>query len=182
MLGPVIEGERLRLIPATEEMLPTFVKWMSDREVTRFLGRQEPPSLEQEKEWFKGVCSRDNVVFWVIALGDRIIGTSGIHDINWRNRRASTGSLIGEKEEWRKGYASEAHRLRTRYAFEELGLEKLQSSAVVENVGSIRALEKSGYRQYGIARRHEFRGGRWYDMWFGEVLREEWLATRSIDG
>jgi [ribosomal protein S5]-alanine N-acetyltransferase len=121
-------------------------------------------------------------VFWVIALGERIIGTSGIHDISWRNRRAMTGSLIGEKDEWRKGYASEAHRLRTRYAFEELGLEKLQSSAVVENVGSIRALEKSGYRQYGIARRHEFRNGRWYDMWFGEVLRDEWREAQPASG
>jgi [ribosomal protein S5]-alanine N-acetyltransferase len=179
MLGPIIEGERVRLIPATEEMLPTFVQWMSDPEVTRFLGRREPPSLAEEKEWYTGICKAKDQIFWVIALGDRIIGTSGIHAIDWRNRRATTGSLIGEKAEWRKGYASEAHRLRTRYAFEELGLEKLQSSAVVDNIGSIRALEKSGYQQWGIAKRHEFRNGHWRDMWFGEVLRDEWLVLNA---
>jgi hypothetical protein len=57
MLGPVIEGDRVRLIPATEEMLETFVKWMSDADVTRFLGRREPPSLVQARlrERYAGV-------------------------------------------------------------------------------------------------------------------------------
>ena len=174
MLGPILEGERLRLIPPTETMLETYIRWLADREVTRYLGRTTPPSLTEEREWFERVTRSETDIIWAIMLGDKVIGTSGIHSIDWPNRHAGTGSMIGEKDEWRKGYASEAHRLRTRFAFHDLGLEKLTSSAAVENIGSIRALEKSGYRQWGISRRHVWREGAWHDMWHGEVLRDEW--------
>ena len=179
MLGPTLEGERVRLIPPTEEMLSNYIRWFSDMEVTRYLSRMMPPSLTEEKEWFEKTSRSDGDVIWAIMAGDRLIGTSGIHGIDWLNRRAGTGSMIGEKDEWRKGYASEAHRLRTKFAFSNLGLEKLTSSAVVENVGSIRALEKSGYQQWGIARRHIWAEGKWHDMWHGEVLREEWLLLNE---
>ncbi len=182
MLGPTLVGERIRLIAPTEEMLPTFIRWLADPDVIRFLGMTHPLSLAQEKEWFDRTARSEKDITWAMMLGDRLIGITGIHDIHWKNRRAITGSLIGETDEWRKGYASEAHRLRTRYGFMELNLEKLVSGAFIDNIGSIRALEKSGYRQCGLSRRHEFRHGRWYDFWHGEVLREEWLADNSLSG
>ena len=46
----------------------------------------------------------------------------------------------------------------------------------MDNIGSRRCLEKAGYRQYGVARRHIFRAGKWHDMWLADVLRDEWLA------
>ncbi|MDX1932038.1 MAG: GNAT family protein [Capsulimonadales bacterium] len=179
MLGPTLIGERVRLIAPNEEMLPMFIRWLADPEVVRFLGIRFPPSIGQERDWFDRVSKSADDIVWVIAVGDRPIGTSGIHRIDWRNRRGLTGSLIGEKDEWRKGYATEAHRLRTRYAFEELNLEKLESAAIAGNAGSIRALEKAGYRQCGLARRHEFRQGQWHDEWRGEVLRDEWRSLSN---
>ena len=179
MFGPIITGEKIRLIPLTLEMMPVYVRWFSDTEVTRFMGLACPPTLGQEQEWFERTAKSEKDVLWAIMVGDKHIGSTGIHQINWPNRRAITGNLIGEKDEWGKGYGSEAVRLRTRYAFQELGLEKLETEAFLENTGSRRCLEKAGYRQYGIARRHFFRGGKWHDMWLADVLRDEWLAANG---
>ncbi len=176
MFGPILEGSRVRLIPATEEMLPSFIAWFADAEVTRYLGRDNPPSLKEEQEWFERASRSEKDVFWAIMVGEKLIGTIGIHVINFRNRNAVTGIMIGEKDEWGKGFAPEAQTLRTRYAFEELGLEKLMTEAFAENRRSIRSLEKVGYRQIGMRRRHIFRGGRWHDMWLAELLREEWTG------
>ena len=79
---------------------------------------------------------------------------------------------------WRKGYGSEAAVLRTRYAFEMLGLEKLKTEVFAENIASRRVLEKAGYQTVGLQRREVFRHGRWHDLWLGEVLRDDWLATQ----
>ena len=178
MLGPVLIGERgVRLAPITIEMLPTFVGWFADTDVTRYLTLRFPPSPAMEQEWFDRTASSPEDIVWAVLVGERLIGTTGIHRIHWLNRRALTGNLIGEKTEWGKGYGSETVRLRTRFAFTELGLEKLTTKVFVENVGSRRALEKAGYRQCGLARRDEWRHGRWHDMWLGEVLRDEWLAA-----
>lgn len=182
MLGPILTGERVRLVPPTPEMLPTYIRWLADMDVTRYLALREPLSLAAEQDWFKRASESDDRVIWAIMLGDKVIGTSGIEGIDWRNRRATTGVMIGEKEEWGKGYASEAHRLRTRYAFEELNLEKLKTWVYVENVASRRALEKVGYKQYGLARREMYREGRWHDAWLGELLRDEWEGWRVEGG
>ena len=180
MFGPILDGERVRLAPITVDMLPTFSRWFADTEVTRFLSLRYPPAAKLEEEWFERTMRSETDVVWATLLreeNDRLIGTTGIHAIDWPNRRASTGNVIGEKTEWRKGYATEVIRLRTRWAFEEMGLEKLATKVFVENVGSRRALEKSGYREVGLARRDEWRHGKWHDMWLAEVLRDEWAAA-----
>lgn len=178
MFGPTIVGERITLAPITPEMLPNYVAWFADQEVTRYMGITGARTLAQEQEWFERTSKSDTDIVWAILVGDRHIGSTGIHQIHWMNRRAITGNLIGDKAEWGKGYGSEAVRLRTEYAFTQTTLEKLQTEVFTENVGSRRCLEKAGYRQYGTARRHHFRHGRWHDMWLADILRDEWLEAR----
>ncbi len=179
MFGPTIVGERIRLAPMTQEMLANYPIWFSDTEVTRYMGITGVPTLKFEQEWFDKTAESKNDILWAILAGDKHIGSTGIHGIDWRNQRGITGNLIGDKSEWGKGYGSEAVRLRTRYAFLQTTLGKLETQAFMDNLGSRRCLEKSGYRQYGIARRHIFRDGKWHDMWLADVLREEWLALNG---
>jgi RimJ/RimL family protein N-acetyltransferase len=181
VFGPNLEGERVRLAPVTPDLLPMYLRWFADVEVTRFMSLRCPPTEKMEQDWFERMGSSPNDVVWAIVLkeGDRHIGTVGIHQIDWPNRRALTGTMIGEKDVWNKGYASEAVRLRTRWAFREMGLEKLTTRVFLDNVGSRRVLEKAGYRQFGIARRDEWRDNRWHDLWLADILRDEWEAAEG---
>ena len=60
----------------------------------------------------------------------------------------------------------------------QLGLQKLVTQVCDGNTASRRALERVGYRTVGIYRRHEFRRGQWWDVWIGELLRDEWLVRQ----
>ncbi len=181
MLGPIIVGERVRLAPPTPEMLETFCRWFADTEVTRYLANIFPYTLDAEKEWFANVAKSERGVFWAVFAtdepGDRLIGTTGIHDIHAINRSAHSGNLIGEKGEWNKGYGTEVVRIRTRFAFDELNLNKISTNVYLPNVGSKRVLEKAGYREIGVARQDVWRGGKWLDKWYAEILRDDWLET-----
>ena len=179
MFGPEIVGERIRLLPMTSEMMAMYPTWFADSEVTRYMGIVGVPSAKKEQEWFDRMAESEKDFVWAIMLGDKHIGSTGIHQIDWRNLRAVTGNMIGDKSEWGKGFGSEAVRLRTKYAFTQTTLEKLETEAFMDNIGSRRCLEKSGYRQYGVSRRHIFRDGKWHDMWLADVLREEWLAAEG---
>src|SRR5438128_7677311 len=108
----------------------------------------------------------------MIDAEGKTIGATGIHNIDWLAAHAITGIVIGEKDCWGKGYATEAMRLRTRYAFRELNLHKLMTEVDTENVASRKALERSGYKTVGIRRDQSFREGKWKDRWLGEVLRD----------
>jgi len=179
MFGPVLRGEKVTLRPARENDAEHFVLWFADMEVTRFLARRMAISLQQEQEFLKKIGESKDDVWWVIDVDGAAIGATGIHGINWLDAHGTTGIVIGEKASWGKGYATEAMRLRTRYAFRELNLHKLMTEVDVENEASRKALERNGYRTVGIRREQTFREGIWHDRWEGEVLRADWERTQE---
>jgi [ribosomal protein S5]-alanine N-acetyltransferase len=174
MLGPILRGETITLEPAKPADLPLFVRWFADTDVTRYLLARFALSPSQEEEWYESVARNDSTVHWAIVADGATIGVSGIHQIDWINRHAQTGTVIGERSQWGKGFGSEAVRLRTAFAFDELGLERLETHSLVENVGMHRALEKSGYRNIARRRHVHWRAGRWHDDFLFELLRDEW--------
>lgn len=174
MLGPTLAGERLTLSPPTEEDLPLFCRWFADREITRYLLTQFPPSPQQEQDWFQRIASNQTDVVWVLRVDGQTIGSTGVHGIDWINRHATTGTMIGEREQWGKGYGTESVRLRTAFAFDDLGLERLETEVFSQNIGMHRALERSGYRKIGTRQHYIYRGGCWHDVSLLELLRDEW--------
>ncbi len=176
MLGPRLEGERVRLVPPDPAHVPAFLRWFADPNITRYLLYRFPVTLKQEEEWLERMSVSQEDVIWAItvkASGD-LVGATGLHRITWRHRHGSNGIVIGERSEWGKGYATEAIRLTTAFAFNELGLEKVLTEVYEGNVASRRAMERVGFRQCGLLRHNRFFDGRWHDEWVGEILREEW--------
>ena len=114
-------------------------------------------------------------VAWSILAGEQLVGRTDLKDIAWIDRQAATRIVIAPAA-WGRGYASEAVQLHTAYAFDELGLERLEAEAFAENGAMHRVLEKAGYGQFGRRRRAIYRGGAWHDLVLFEVLREEWRA------
>jgi len=174
VFGPVLKGEKVTLRPPVDGDAAKFVEWFADREVTRFLATSFPMSLQQEEDFFKRIGESKTDVWWALEAEGRTIGATGIHRIDWISGNAVTGTVIGDKSCWRKGYGSEAMALRTEYAFRQLNLHKLKSGAFDENEPSKRALQKAGYRQVGVWREDFWRDGKWHDHWEAEVLRSDW--------
>ncbi len=179
MFGPILRGQKVTLRPPAEGDPPRFAAWLADPEVTRYLGGGLGAfSVEQEEMYFKAMAESKDDVLWVIEAEGRAIGSTRIAQIDWHNGHGHTGTFIGDKSAWRKGYGSETMALRTEYAFRQLNLHKLSTGAFMENEPSKHALLKAGYREVGIERQHFWRDGRWHDRWLAEVLREEWERSR----
>lgn len=176
MLGPTLRGQLISLEPTRHDDLALYRSWFANMDITRYLLRRFVPSEKEEEQWYERVSTADDSVVWRIAVNDKTIGNTGIHSIDWINRHGDTGLMIGDSSEWGKGYASEAVKLRTSFAFNQLGLERLGSSSFTQNLGMHRALEKSGYQKIGCMRHYIFRDGGWHDLYVFELLREEWLS------
>ncbi|MBV9581647.1 MAG: GNAT family N-acetyltransferase [Chloroflexi bacterium] len=179
MLGPTLTGRLVTLAPLRPEHLAHYVDWFSDPEVTRYLAHDVVFTMKQEEEWLDRISRSDADVAWGIFVDGQHVGGTAIGQINWRSRHAITGTVIGDKSWWGRGVASESMALRTNYAFEELGLQKVVTTVVEGNIASRRALEKVGYQAVGIYRHHEFRHNRWWDVWIGELLRDDWQTGRT---
>jgi RimJ/RimL family protein N-acetyltransferase len=179
MFGPLLRGDNVTLRPGRDGDAEHFVRWFADTEVTRFLATRMAIALEHEQEFLKKIGESKNDVWWVIEVEGQPIGATGIHGIDWLDANGTTGIVIGEKASWGRGYATEAMRLRTSYAFRELNLHKLITEVDTENEASRRALERNGYRTVGVRREQTFRGGKWKDRWLGEVLRDDWERAQA---
>lgn len=110
------------------------------------------------------VCLREN---------DSHIGNVYLTGINYINRTAESHILIGDKASWGKGYGGEALREILTFAFDELGLNRIEARINADNASSVRLHEKVGYRQDGVLRKAIYKCGRYKDVIVMSILKEE---------
>jgi RimJ/RimL family protein N-acetyltransferase len=180
MYGPVIQGKLVRLRPPKPDDAATMITWFEDLEVTHFLKRQHPPTLEEEKEWIEAMGRDPNSFVWVIEFEGRAVGNTVIQNIDWKNGSGRTGTIIGDKKTWGKGLGKELMQLRATYAFMQIPLRKLKSAYLEGNEASARAQKAAGYRETGRWRKDQFVDGQWRDHILTEVLREDWVKANSV--
>lgn len=212
--GPIMRftvGElRIELAPLTRESMSEFVEHahgggMQRNSVTRYLGRQSAPVLEDEYEWFDKVRADKTSLVWGIWVVDgdarTLIGNSVLEHIGQEGhaafiRQATSGSMIFRPEYWGKGIASAAHKARTWYAFQHLGLHRIKSAVIQGNGGSRKALSRSGYTLVYTERNEQFSDGQlrhldcleclnpldlfWRQWWHGDTLPSSARQARQL--
>jgi len=175
-----LTGDRIVLRPLDAEDLDRCLRWINDPEIRAKIGRRHPMSRTQEEAWLAGQYQReDQINLAIVAVdGDRHIGNCGFNTIDFVNRCAEFGILIGERDAWGQGYGPEAARLILEYGFQELGLHRIELGVYSFNERAIRAYEKVGFVREGAEREAYFRHGEFHDHIRMSVLESEW-RTRS---
>lgn len=175
-------GEKVELGPIQREYLPQYVDWLNDWEVNRFLTPGVPLlfNLDDETDWFEQRRKdKNSMVFAIRALPEKqLIGNCGLHDMDWKNRCAMFGIFIGDKNYWNKGYGTDATRTLLGFAFEQLGLNRVELEVYAFNPRAVRAYEKAGFRRDGVRRQALYRDGKFHDIYFMGILREDWDARQ----
>jgi diamine N-acetyltransferase len=180
----MIYGERIRLRAVEKPDLPHFVEWLNDPEVYDGLLIHNPLSLTEEEGWYERMLMRPaqqhvmaiDVKQGLADQGEpvwRMIGSLAFDDIDWRNRAAELGIMIGDKSFWNQGYGTEAVRLLVDHGFNTLKLHRIFLHVFETNPRAIRAYKKAGFIEEGRERQAEFRGGRYIDVLRMSILRED---------
>ncbi len=165
----------IRLL-APDDVTQEYVNWMRDQEIVQFLeSRWRISTLEDIKAYVTQMNNSPNDFLFGIFLLDsgEHVGNIKIGNINQIHRFGEVGFIIGNKKAWGKGIATEAIELATRYAFEDLNLNKLIAGIYMENTGSYKALLKMGYREIGIMKKQRFCKGKYMDEYLVEKCRDD---------
>lgn len=180
----MLYGERVRLRGIEREDIPTFVRWFNDPEVRQYLLMYEPMSKAKEERWFEAQLeSRDGFLFAIEALIEdewMHIGNVGLHKVDWKNRTAVLGIVLGEKTHWGQGYGTDATRTMLRFAFRELNLHRVELEVFEFNPRAARCYEKAGFQREGTRRQSLFRDGRYHDAHLMAILQEEFLSQETV--
>jgi RimJ/RimL family protein N-acetyltransferase len=174
--NPFLIGSTLYLRPLEKADAPTIATWLNDPEVTRYLRRFHPVSLAAEEAFLQRLSESESDIGlgMVTREGERFIGVTGLHQVDYRNRNAAFGITVGDKSAWSKGYGTEAARLLVAHAFQTLNLHRVWLHVYENNPRGQRAYEKAGFRIEGRLRQDNFREGRYWDTIVMGILREEW--------
>ncbi len=177
MTSHFIDGKRMYLREVREEDVgETYYAWMNDKEINQYMEtRYFPQGLETLRAYVRTHSQKPDEPWFAICLqkGDRHIGNIKIGPINFYHRTADVSYFIGEKDCWGKGFATEAIGLVVRFAFEVLGLCKLNAGTYAGNVGSQKALEKNGFVREGVLKKQVLLiGGQREDAFRFGLLRE----------
>jgi len=172
-----LKGSRVALRPVLKEDVPSLLRWINDESVTRYLSTYLPMLEADEEAWFDNLKNRKqtDITFSIVTIDGKLIGTMGLHRIEWKDRVALTGAFIGDKNYWGKGYGTEAKMLLLNYAFNTLNLRKIWSSVLAFNKRSYAYQVKCGYREEGRLLRQRYSSGRYWDEIIMGVFKKDWL-------
>ena len=150
------ETERLYLRkPVIEDVVSIFEQYAQDPEVTKFLTWQPHQSINESKLFLRR-CSRvwqEGTSFpWVMIRksDNQLLGMIEIVGID------HAGALIGfvlSQNYWGLGYMTEAVKALIEWCLKQQNIFRVWAFCDVENIASIRVLEKSGMQREGILRR-----------------------------
>lgn len=152
-----------------------YVRWMNDSEVVKYTeSRFYHHTLESTLNFVRSVTNESNYAFAIIdRQTGKHIGNIKIGNINAHHKNADIGLIIGNKDYWGKGIATEAIRLCTEFAFHELGLHRVWAGVYAPNKGSAKAFEKAGFRLEGCKKEAAWLNGKWLDCLIYGLVNDE---------
>ena len=153
-----IKTERLllrKILPEDAEMVH---RWMCDPEVCKYECWTTHKSVEYTRgyiiEVFDGYKS-DHTYQWGIQLGNELIGSVSIVNVNDYHQKALIGYCLA-REYWSKGYTTEAVKAVIKYMLFDIGLNRIEATHSVNNIASGRVLQKAGMILEGHAKDYYF--------------------------
>ncbi|WP_346883817.1 GNAT family protein, partial [uncultured Algibacter sp.] len=134
-----IKGNKVTLRAIEREDLPLLHKWSNDATINYMLGGWHFPSSQQDQEkWFNSLSlNGTNQRFAIETEELGLIGMANLVDINWKDRNAFHGMLLGNKDVRGKGYGVDTIMTINKYAFEELGLMRMNTTIISYNEVSV---------------------------------------------
>jgi RimJ/RimL family protein N-acetyltransferase len=148
LIRPFRQGDEDALYEAVRESIAEVSVWLpwchqdySIQESREFISSREIAS--QGGEWHS---------FGIFAKDSKFLGGVGINFINHVHQMANLGYWVRTSAAGH-GVATAATRLAARFAFEQIGLQRIEIVAALDNIASQRVAEKSGAKREGVLRK-----------------------------
>jgi ribosomal-protein-alanine N-acetyltransferase len=178
-----ISTARLRLRPLVLADADQLFRIFSDPEFMRFWSSTPWESIERARSLIendqKELAAGEHLRLGILLKeADTLIGTCSLFHFNAQSRRAEIGYGIAPTH-WRMGFMHEAVSALIRYAFEELGMNRLEADIDPRNLASARSLEKLGFTREGLLRERWIVGGEVSDSALYGLLARDCPVPRN---
>ncbi len=184
----ILETPRLLLRPFQDADLDLFLAYRNDPQVVQFQGWNTPYLYEAGREFIEKMKTSVPGTpgeWFQLAIESRelngeaprgLIGDVAFHITRTTPRMAYLGYSLAHRA-WGKGYASEAVEKLLDYLFRVLDLHRVVADCDVNNLASIKLLERMGFRReaHYVENFWQNRAGTWGSEYLYALLQREWV-------
>ncbi len=182
---PLLHGEVVTLRELRLTDAPSLLEMLSTEEVARFIS--PPPTTVEGFERFIQWTHRERtagryVCYAVVPHGmETAIGIFQVRQLDPTFATAEWGFAIGAAF-WGSGVFMDAARLTVEFAFETVGIHRLEARAAVQNGRGNGALAKIGAIKEGVLRKSFLRDGVYMDQTLWAMVRDDWRQAKAVWG
>lgn len=175
-----IDTARLRLRALADADIPSLFAIFSNAEAMRYWSRGAMSDLAEAAELLAEIergAEEGALLQWGLARreDDVVIGTCTLYGFERAHRRAELGYIL-RRDHWGRGYAGEALTALLDYAFDVLGLHRIEADIDPRNAASIRSVEKLGFKFEGRLRERYHVGAEIQDSAIYGLLARQWSS------
>lgn len=177
---PFLSADTLTLRPLQiEDLRGAYVSWLNDPEVCEHNSHHVfPYSLAEAKHYIESV-SRDehNLVLAIVANDTgKHIGNISLQKIDTVSRSAEYAILVGDRDYWGKGIATEASKLLLTHGFNTLNLHRIYCGTSTSNIAMQKLADRLGFKEEGRRREAHYKNGSYDDIIEYGLLADEFPA------
>jgi len=182
---PVLTGPRVTLRDLRPADAPALLQLLTTEEVTRFIS--PPPTTVEGFQRFIAWANAQRAAgqylcFAVVPHGaETAIGIIQVRELAQGFGTAEWGFVLGQAF-WGTGLFAEAAELVQAFAFDTVGVHRLEARAAVENRRGNGALQKLGAHREAVLRKSFSRHGRDLDQALWSILDEDWRRAKAVWG
>ena len=179
---PVLSGRQVTLRELRASDAQSLFAMLTTQEVSRFIS--PPPTTVDGFERFIAWTQRQRaagtyVCFAVTLHGfDTAIGIFQVRETEPGFGTAEWGFALGSPF-WGTGIFQDGAELVVDFAFDTLGVHRLEARAAVKNGRGTGALRKMGCVQEGVLRKSFLRNGEYLDQALYAIVETDWRASRD---
>ena len=179
---PELVGRRVILREPRASDASALFSLLSTEEVSRFIS--PPPATVEGFERYVGWTQRQRVAgqyvcFAIVPVGaDAPIGLIHVRALSPAFLTADWGFAIGS-EFWGTGVFTEAAELVLEFAFDVLGIHRLEARAALCNGRGNGAMKKLGAEREGVLRHSFVRDGEFLDQVLWSILQDDWRQQQE---
>jgi len=180
---PILTGSMLTLRELERGDAASLLTMLTTDEVARFIS--PPPTtfegFERFIEWGQLERMRGNYVCFAVVPhgGTTAVGVFQIRRLEPSFATAEWGFALGSAY-WGTGMFVDGSKLAVDFAFDTLGVHRLEARASVANGRGNSALRKIGAVQEAVLRRSFLRNGHYYDQALWSIIDSEWRRAKAV--
>ncbi|HAQ08362.1 MAG TPA: GNAT family N-acetyltransferase [Bacillus bacterium] len=180
----MIDGDAISLLPLELDQLEDLWKAADSKEIWEFTSSRIDSKDEMMLTIEKAIAERDKGNQIPFAVFDkekgRIIGSTRFLEISDIHKTLEIGWTWYHPEYWRTRVNTETKFLLLKYAFEEMGNNRIQFCTDLRNVRSQKAIARIGAKKEGTLRKHRvIADGFVRDTVVFSIIKDEWPAVKA---